>query len=495
MFLSLSIAVRSPRRRRTRPLAEPLEGRQLLTAGQLDPTFGGTGYLLTSPWSAATETYIDRACAVEVLSDGSILVAGDSADQFALMKFRPNGTLDASFGSGGRVLTPLLNGDMAADMAIQPDGKIVLVGQVDASVSGKGGSITYNRDFGILRYNANGTLDTSFGPNGTGMIRQGVSTATASGSTNLYDYAYAVAVQPDGKILVGGRSYGGATTSDDSSLVRFNSNGTLDTTFGSGGKVITPFGTGVDQIRDIAVLPDGRILVGGYVANAGGSSRAFVARYLANGAVDPTFGSSGIATLFNTSYFLFGDGTNMVVDPASGSITVAGMYANGANNDIALARLTADGAIDLGFGSGGMSVVGTSADEYVTAIAQQPDGRIVAVGYVVSGGVHNAMVARFEAGGAIDTSFGNGGFSINSFSADEVFDDLYDVAIQPDGKIVAVGKATASVTKKATDRDFLIARFQGDLAPLLASAASPNPVRQSLTAAQARPVLTQALVS
>src|SRR5262249_24571364 len=134
------------------------------------------------------------------------------------------------------------------------------------------------------------------------------------------------------------------------------------------------------------------------------------------------------------------------------------------------------------------------ATEYVYAAARQPDGRIVVAGRTEDGTTSDALVARFNADGSLDATFGAGGLSIKSFSSYSNFDDLYDVAIQPDGKIVGVGKATATFPKKTIAHDMLIARFLGAPAPLLAPAASPAPVRQSIvTAAQARPALVQAL--
>jgi uncharacterized delta-60 repeat protein len=478
---------------------EALEGRRLLSAGDLDPTFGdGKGYVLTSPVSDPSESYADGATAVRVLGDGSTLVAGDNAfpaDSIALMRFRPDGTLDPSFGSGGRVVTSLsLNNPHATAMAVRPDGKIVVVGYADNGKAGKGAQPpTYNWDFVVVRYNPNGSLDTSFGPAGVGKIVQNVSTATSGDSRNNLDWAYAVTLQPNGKIIVGGYSYSGPATAMDSSLVRYNGDGALDTTFGQGGKVITAFGSGNDEIRDLAVMPDGRILARGRVTDATGKMIMYVARYLDNGAVDTSFGAGGITTLLPSSDLAFGTGSNMDVDPTDGSITVVGSTSGAAGSDIALARLTADGLVDTGFGTGGMRVVGTSANEYVYAIARQPDGRLIAAGFAEAGGVKDSLVVRFNTDGSPDRSFGVNGFFVRSFSPYDNFDEFYDAAIQPDGKIVAVGKATVAMTKKAVDHDFLIARLQGDPASLLASAHSPTAIRQTLTAAQARPILSQAL--
>jgi uncharacterized delta-60 repeat protein len=489
----------TPKPRRTfRPHAEGLEGRQLLSAGDLDLSFAGSGYVLTSPNSSASEQDADGAHAVQILADGSILVAGDNAlpaDNIALMKFRPDGSLDTTFGTGGRVVTSLsTNNSHANDMVVQPDGKIVVVGYTDNGTAGKGSS-TYNWDFLVVRYNPNGSLDTSFGSAGTGKIIQNVSTATSSDSKNLLDWAFAVALQADGKIIVGGYSYGGSSTAMDSSLVRYNSDGTLDATFGQGGKVITAFGPGNDEIRDLSVLPDGKFLARGRVADASGRMTMYVARYLADGTLDASFGAvgaGGVMTLFPSSDISFGTGCNMIVDPSNGSITVAGTYPGAASSDIALARLTAGGLIDTGFGTGGMQVVGTSANEYLYAIAWQPDGRIVGVGYSETGGTKDTLVVRLNKDdGSPDTSFGQGGFITRSFSVYNNFDEFYDVAIQTDGKIVAVGEATVTFTKRVTDHDFLIARFQGDPASLFASAIATTPIPQTLTAAQARPALAQ----
>src|SRR5262245_21851098 len=160
-FASIARKSSRVRRCRTRPQAEALEGRQLLSAGDLDLTFAGSGYALTSPVSSASEQDADGAHAVQVLADGSILVAGNNAftaDNLGLMKFRPDGSLDSTFGSGGRVLTSLsLNSPLANDLLVQPDGKIVVVGYADNGTAGKGAtSPAYNWDFIVVRYNPNG---------------------------------------------------------------------------------------------------------------------------------------------------------------------------------------------------------------------------------------------------------------------------------------------------------------------------------------------------
>ncbi len=151
------------------------------------------------------------------------------------------GDLDLSFGGVGYVTTPIGNGaDAGYGLVVQPDGKAVVGGY---SHNGN------NYDFALVRYNVNGTLDTTFDGDGK------VTTPIGSGD----DYGWAVALQSDGKILLGGFSFNGSN--EDLALVRYNSNGSLDTSFGTGGKVLTAVGTGRDEIRGIAIQPDGKIVV------------------------------------------------------------------------------------------------------------------------------------------------------------------------------------------------------------------------------------------
>ena len=225
--------------------------------GDLDTTFG-TGGKVTTDFGGSPVGF-----SVAIQSDGKIVVAGYSnvggTFGFALARYNTNGSLDATFGTGGKVTTNYGGDDRGYSLAIQSDGKIVVAGYSNA-----GGTF----DFALARYNTNGSLDTSFSAGGK-------VTTDFGGSDDL---GRSVALQGDGKIVVAGDSNVGSTF--DFALARYNTNGSLDTSFGAGGKVTTDFGGSGDGGRSVALQGDGKIVVAGNAA-VGGTADFALARYLA----------------------------------------------------------------------------------------------------------------------------------------------------------------------------------------------------------------------
>jgi len=245
--------------------------------GDLDTSFGGDGIVTTPTGIGLTYQF---ATSIALQSDGKIVAAGYSEIpgnlyDFAIVRFNENGTLDTSFSGDGMVTTDSGNSDnVALSMAIQSDGKIVAAGY--SSISG-------NYDFAVVRFNENGTLDTSF--SGDGMV------TTDLGAS--YDAASSIVLQSDGKIVVAGSSdkFG----SYDFVVVRYNADGTLDTTFDTDGIVTTDFGASYDAASSIVLQSDGKIVVAGRSEKSGNSDFAVV-RYNANGTPDTTFDTDGIVT-------------------------------------------------------------------------------------------------------------------------------------------------------------------------------------------------------
>ncbi|OFZ67241.1 MAG: hypothetical protein A2V79_12495 [Betaproteobacteria bacterium RBG_16_56_24] len=281
--------------------------------GSLDTTFNNTGKVLT-----AVGPISDDAYAIALQTDGKIVVAGSINNgvdfDVALVRYNSNGSMDTAFNTTGKVITAVgTNNDFATAVAVQPDGKIVVAG------SSWNGS---DNDFALLRYNPDGSLDTAF--NTTGKIITAVGTG--------YDYAYAVALLPDGKILVAGPSSNGLDY--DFALLRYNTDGSLDTTFNTTGKVFTAVGAGSDYATAIALQPDGKIVVGGYAFSGVDNDFALV-RYDPDGSLDTTFNTTGkVFTAVGTG----NDRANAVALQPDGKIVAAGYAYNGVNNDIALAR-------------------------------------------------------------------------------------------------------------------------------------------------------------
>ena len=240
----------------------------------LDATFGAGGKVATVLGKGQGE-------AIAIQPDGSIVVAGralgESSFDFAVLRYLANGSLDTSFGSGGVATVDLAAGsdDEAFGVALQADGKIVVVGKTRVG----GGT----DDFGVARWHPDGTLDDTFGT-------AGVTTTDIAGG---HDGAQGVAIQADGAIVAAGNAGNGPD--NDFGVVRYLPDGTLDAGFGSGGKVTTTIGGMTDLAQAIALTADGAIVVVGRVAPDGGSASDFgLVRYLADGTPDPAFGDGGI---------------------------------------------------------------------------------------------------------------------------------------------------------------------------------------------------------
>ncbi|GAA4933570.1 calcium-binding protein [Streptomyces coeruleoprunus] len=337
------------------------------------------------------------------------------------------GDLDLTFSGDGKVVTSLAPTDDSQDVLLQSDGKLVTIGTV-YPFEGPG-------DFALVRYNADGSMDTAFGDNGV---------ATASFS-EFGDVAQAGALQSDGRIVVVGSS----DTPDGSRalfvVARFNSDGSLDTGFGDGGRVFTDFGAGFSSnAHGVLVQPDGTIVA---VGNTGvGGLQFAVARYLPDGSPDPGFGDGGRAI----SDFEGGGATAYdVARQADGGIVAAGeagFTGPSFASDFAVARFRSDGTLDAGFGGDGTVTTSFAGEDSGRGVAVQSDGRIVVAGY---SGLTWAL-ARYLPDGTPDPDFSGDGRVTTSFVN---FGRAYDVTLQSDGRIIGAGDA---------DTDFALVRYRSD---------------------------------
>ncbi len=339
--------------------------------GTLDRTFGINGRVTTDfPGLAAV------ASAVLVQPDGKIVVAGGAFPLFTflgdieLVRYNTNGSLDAGFGNGGIVTTDFDgHGSYAFSVALQPDGKLVAAGTSFVAFSSDDSSDT---DFALLRYDADGSPDTSFGPSGNGRV--------GTDFDGFNDDAFAVLIRPDGRIVVAGSAKNPADFYDFA-LARYGANGALDTSFGSAGKVRTDFGGhNFDQARAAAFQADGKIVAAGFASSPFGAMKFAVARYRANGAIDTTFSGDGKTQIDFGSCCA---SAHSVLVQADGKLVVVG-YPNSesSDSDFTLARLNTNGSLDASFGNGGK--VRTSFGDLnggAQGAALQPDSRIVAVGF------------------------------------------------------------------------------------------------------------------
>jgi uncharacterized delta-60 repeat protein len=405
----------------------------LAAPGDLDLSFGGDGKVTTD-----FGTGEDGAGDVALQPDGKIVVAGwdSDDDEFVLVRYLTDGALDTSFGGGdGIASTGLLS---YGSIALTPDGSIMVA-------SGDG-------DFILARFTSAGALDTSFG-GGDGIVE-----ADFDGN----DYAYDLLRQSDGKLLLCGQG----DTPNDFALARFNADGTLDTSFGGGdGKVTTDFGDFGDEdwANALALQPDGKIVAvgntffGGVTAN---ESDFAVARYLPDGSLDAEFSGDGKATLGFDGF----DGASSAGIQPNGKIVVGGTGVLAGKQHVALARYLANGTLDSGFGGGDgiatndLGPFGSNAADLVL----QPDGRIVTGGY---GGTaaEDFLIVRYDPSGSLDATFGGGdGWATADFTGPGNSDGASALALQSDGKIVAVGTARNMST---FDHELALARFEGGGAP------------------------------
>lgn len=435
-------------------------------AGMLDASFGageddGTpaGVVATSLGDGD-----DMAEDLAVGADGSVVVVGNryngQSNDIVLVRYTNDGAFDAAFGVGQDDGTP--NGvvnislgegnDFGTAVAAQADGKLLVAGYHEEGAS---------TNMVVLRVNADGTLDQSFGTADDGTENGIVNISLGDGN----DIARDIAVQADGKIVIAGDS----VTSDGSAniiVARLNADGSVDETFGQSedgtpnGFVATSLGNGDDRANALVLQADGKIVVAGNRIAEDGSSNIIVARYDASGVPDAGFGASGDdGTPEGFVNISLGEGDDMARDvalQADGKIALAGdsVTADGSSNFI-LARLNADGTPDESFGvaedgtpNGFVSTSLGEGNDIASGLAVQADGRLVVAGYHQEGDSTNIAIARYETDGALDQSFGtaddgteNGIVNISLGDGDDMANA---VALQGDKLIVAAGTTTAS---------------------------------------------------
>jgi uncharacterized delta-60 repeat protein len=456
---------------RFRPQLENLEERCVpSTAGYLDPTFGSpNGYVLDSPNLGG------GGAAVVVQPDGKIVVAGVAANSrgqgsLAVFRYNANGTLDSTFGTGGVALTTI--GKLAQELhavALQPDGKIVVAGSVALSFT----AFPHDWEWVLERYNPNGTLDTTFGTGGhpTGVVQLNL--------TPSDDEVVALQIQPwDGKIVVQGINSG-----SEIAIARFNTNGSSDSTFGSGGFVIDnpaafqSLGLGPSGL---ALQPDHRIVAAGSTLDPSSHYwRFLVQRYNSDGSLDTSFNGTGFVSA-TPSNATTTSGGGIVLQP-DGSIVMAGSVGFTNSSQAAVIRFSSTGILDPTFGGNGWAYV--SGLSYPTGIVIHPNtgGEFDVVGVhtdtTTSTHTHSSAVARLQANGSLDTSFGaNAGLS--SYFAPNGSPNAYlegGIALQSDGNIVTTGRVVGQVNQPS--QVLVVARYSGATSPQIGSfSASPNPV-------------------
>lgn len=394
----------------------------LAAAGDLDTGFsidGSTAVDILGSW--------DRATAVALQDDRKLVLVGPAHNgvdnDFAVVRLLRNGTLDDTFGGDGKVsfvFAPAVS-DYANDVAIQPDGRIVVAGNSDG-------------DLAVARLDPGGGLDDTFSGNGKATLDLGGSVS-----------GLGVAVQGDGKIVVAG-------TNNDVILARYLADGTLDTTFGGGdGVVVKDLDAGsLDRVSDMALQPNGKIVVVGSFTATGGQAKFLVARFKPGGALDKTFSGDGRAV---TAFGTHDAETYSVALQSDGRIVVSGwIYDDGTGEYLfALTRYKVGGALDDTFGGDGRVTTECNNCEAYQVLVQG-DGKIVAAGYAGTPSDAAFLVARYRKGGALDGTFGAAGTATAVFP--EGISRAEGAVIQANGRIVAAGRVDVGATE-----DMAVARF------------------------------------
>jgi len=325
--------------------------------GSLDPDFGDNGIVRTS-----FGKWYNYSRSMALQADGKILLAGtanmmDSAN-LAISRYTTGGNRDLTFSVDGIVLTDFgPSVDDAYSVLVTPNGKIVLAG---CGYTG----IDYHWDFLVVRYNSDGTLDQSFGENGRAY-------SNLSGSN---EFAYAACLQEDGKIVTAGHEY----ETLDIVLMRFNTDGSLDNTFGTEGKVATDIDHVINEAYCLAIQPDGRIIAAGSTQYTSVNMDITLVRYNPDGSLDNTFSVDGIVV---TSFSEYTDVAKAIALQTDGKILIAGGSDDGVDCDVVLARYNPDGTLDHSFNENGKVITDISCNSvYANAMVIQPDNKIVVAG-------------------------------------------------------------------------------------------------------------------
>jgi uncharacterized delta-60 repeat protein len=392
-----------------------------------------TGFPIDNVWSSL------YAADVVVQPDGRIVVTGtkvDTSTDIVLARYNSDGSIDTSFGSAGQVVTNIGFQDGASSIALQSTGKIVVAGYTLNAA----GSET---DFTLVRYNSDGSIDTSFGTNGV------VTTDIV-----VNDTATSMTMQSDGKIVVAGfgddhGSESGSQT--DFVLVRYNSDGTIDTGFGKDGKVITDIFGNDDKACSTRVLSSGTIIVVGSTVTETGTDIALVC-YKSDGTLDTSFGGDGIVTTDISADGLGAEYANSVAVQSTGKIVVAGNShpSSGPGTDILLVRYNTDGSLDTSFGTAGKVITDIGVEDFANSIALQSNGKIVIAGYSLTDTGNHIILERFSVNGILDASFGNGGKVITAIGDN---DFGFGLKILESGQIVVAG---------SSDNDIAVVRYNSN---------------------------------
>ncbi len=386
--------------------------------GTIDSTFNNNGYIMTQILPEE-DLKTSEAKRVLIQPDGKILVAGFydnfGVDQITLVRYLPDGTPDMSFGDSSIVKSYFYQlWDFPHTLGLQSDGKIIVSGYTISDT---------DYDVALMRFNTDGSVDSSFGVNGRVMTQVGSS----------HDYAYDMVILDDDKIVLTGSTHN--STIVDGILVKYTANGQLDASFGNNGIVITDFTGATDVFTTIAATTDGKIVVGGYSNNGTTGKREFaLARYNADGTLDPSFDGDGLLTI---EEFL-GQMYSIQLLSQNQIMFVGG---TGGGSRVALGKINADGTRDNNFGTNGLletNFVNSTFDN-ANKLLLQDDGKFIITGTTFKDMTSWVMSGqRFNSDGSVDTTFGDGGAFFIDLS-ERGYSRSNSAVLAPDGSIYVVG--------------------------------------------------------
>ncbi|MBC8108147.1 MAG: hypothetical protein H7Z14_16295 [Anaerolineae bacterium] len=394
------------------------------TDGTLDSSFSGDGRASVSFTPDFSGNLVPRA-SIAIGPSGRISLTGNSATEyyaadFIAARFNSDGSPDSTFNFGGTTTTDF-NGEFDSSYAVAVDssGRTIVVGSTSSSFSEMRDS-----RIAIARFDARGDLDHLF-------INGGKTTTVLAGPSN--DEGQATLIQSDGKILVAGNRTSGNTTLD-LAITRYNTDGSLDATFGVGGKATFGFTQGYNA--SMALDLSGRILIEYSASDGGGGLNFAVTRLNTNGSVDTTFGTNGTVTIDFGAY----DGSNAVAVDRNGRIVIAGDSIVGQAHNFAVARLNSNGTLDTSFSDDGKATLSLGQwNAGASALAIDSQNRIVLAG--TSDG--DFAVVRYNTNGTLDNSFSGDGINLIDFGNNG--DQATAVAIYGNDRIVISGGAVTSV--------------------------------------------------
>ncbi len=414
-------------------------------AGDLDPQFGSGGVSRQS-----FSIMGDLVAGVSLEADGKLVVGGSSSNDstgnygFAIARFASTGQLDTSFGTGG-VSRLDVAGQLifATGMVRQADGKFVIGG-------------TGNTEVYLARFGANGGLDTTY--NAVGYL---------SRNWGVNNFLNSLSLLSSGAVLASG------TENDGFAMGSYTAGGANNAIFNPGplaDKTVQLSAADQDSSLASAVMPDGRFVLAGRARFPGTGFEFAAARFLPDGTPDPTFGGGDGITLVPAPVEDTGQ-INDIELAADGSVFAAGSTGTGPESDAVLLKLTPAGALDGSFGAGGISNIGLPGDDSALSLVAAPDGKLVVTGSTGNAAANNVLLARTSASGVLDAGFGSGGRVVTDLGGD---DEGVDVVVRPDLNIVV---GSSSAVNGVQTHDFVLLQYQGTTAPVVAPAVPASRIK------------------